>query len=172
MPYRLSPLAERDLDEIWSYVAEDASPATADRLLDAIVGRFGLLAEQPRMGRLRPEFGAGVRSFTVENHVIYYGPDADILIARILHGRRDLANGAFSGRSVVPARSAWTTRPRSSCPCAASREADPRRRSSVKGGTVQVQYRDAQRYVASRRHRSAQTGSDPGSFERASSRIS
>ena len=25
MPYRLSPLAEQDLDEIWSYVAEDAS---------------------------------------------------------------------------------------------------------------------------------------------------
>ncbi|HEY5619230.1 MAG TPA: type II toxin-antitoxin system RelE/ParE family toxin [Vicinamibacterales bacterium] len=30
MPYRLSPLAERDVEEIWSYVAEDASPATAD----------------------------------------------------------------------------------------------------------------------------------------------
>ena len=26
MPYRLSALAERDLEEIWSYVAEDASP--------------------------------------------------------------------------------------------------------------------------------------------------
>src|SRR5437763_13487321 len=28
MPYRLSALAEQDLDEIWSYVAEDASPTT------------------------------------------------------------------------------------------------------------------------------------------------
>ena len=57
MPYRLSALAEQDLDEIWSYVAEDASPTTADRLIDAIFDRFDLLAEQPRMGRLRPEFG-------------------------------------------------------------------------------------------------------------------
>ena len=40
MPYRLSDLAERDLDEIWSYVAEDASPTTADRLIDVIVDRF------------------------------------------------------------------------------------------------------------------------------------
>ncbi len=72
MPNRLSALAERDLDDIWTYVAEDASPTTADRLIDAIIDRFELLAEQPRMGRLRPEFGAGVRSFTVENHVIYY----------------------------------------------------------------------------------------------------
>jgi len=30
MPYRMSVLAEQDLVEIWSYVAEDASPATAD----------------------------------------------------------------------------------------------------------------------------------------------
>ena len=89
MLYRLSALAERDLEDVWSYVAEDASPATADRLIDAIIDRFELLTEQPRMGRLRPEFGAGVRSFTVENHVIYYRHDKDVLIARVLHGRRD-----------------------------------------------------------------------------------
>ena len=82
MPYRLSSLAERDLEEIWSYVAEDASPATADRLTDAIIKRFELLAEQPRMGRLRPEFGADVRSYTVENHVIYYRHDEEVLIAQ------------------------------------------------------------------------------------------
>lgn len=63
MPYRLSLLAEQDLEEIWTYVAEDASPATADRLVDAIVDRFDLLSEQPAMGRLRPEFGTGVRSW-------------------------------------------------------------------------------------------------------------
>jgi toxin ParE1/3/4 len=96
MPWRLSPLAERDLEEIWSYVAEDASPDTADRLIDAIVDRFDLLADQPRMGRLRPEFGDNVRSFTVESHVIYYRHDADVLIARVLHGRRDQA-AAWSG---------------------------------------------------------------------------
>jgi toxin ParE1/3/4 len=89
MPYRLSALAEGDLAEIWSYIAEDASPTTADRLIDAIVDRFELLAEQPRIGRLRPEFGSGVRSLTVENHVIYYRHDGDVLIARVLHGRRD-----------------------------------------------------------------------------------
>ncbi len=91
MSSRLSPLAEEDLDRIWSYVAEDASPTTADRLIDAIFERFELLAEHPGMGRVRPEFGAGVRSFTVENHVIYYRHDGDVLIARILHGKRDQA---------------------------------------------------------------------------------
>jgi plasmid stabilization system protein ParE len=40
MPYRLSGLAEQDLEEIWLYVAEDACPTTADRLIDAIVERL------------------------------------------------------------------------------------------------------------------------------------
>jgi plasmid stabilization system protein ParE len=57
MSYRLSSLAEQDLEEIWFYVAEDASPTTADRLIDAIFNRLEMLAEQPRMGRNRPEFG-------------------------------------------------------------------------------------------------------------------
>jgi len=79
------------LEEIWSYVAEDASPTTADRLIDAIFDRFELLVDQPRMGRNRPEFGEGVRSFAVESYVIYYRRDEDVLIARVLHGRRDQA---------------------------------------------------------------------------------
>lgn len=91
MSYRLSALAEKDLDDIWSYVAEDASLETADRLIDAIFDRFELLVEQPRMGRNRPEFGEGVRSFVVESYVIYYRHDQDLLIARVLLGRRDQA---------------------------------------------------------------------------------
>jgi toxin ParE1/3/4 len=91
MSYRLSSLAEQDLEEIWFYVAEDAGPTTADRLIDAIFNRFEMLVEQPRMGRHRPEFGDGVRSLVVESYVIYYRYDEDLLIARVLHRRRDQA---------------------------------------------------------------------------------
>src|SRR5262245_35114309 len=92
MPYRVSPLAEQDLHDIWSYVAADASPAIADKLIDAVFDRFELLVEQPRIGRNRAEFGEGVRTFVVESYVIYYRHDeGDILIARVLHGRRDQA---------------------------------------------------------------------------------
>ena len=98
MPYRLSTLAEQDLEEIWSYVAEAASPTAADRLLDDIINRFNLLAVQPGMGRARPEFGRGARSFPVENDVVYYRQEGDVLIARILHGRRDQI-GAWSESS-------------------------------------------------------------------------
>jgi toxin ParE1/3/4 len=60
-------------------------------LLEAIGQRFDLLAEHPRMGRRRPEFGRDVRSFVVEKHVIYYRPEKELLIARVLHGSRDQA---------------------------------------------------------------------------------
>jgi toxin ParE1/3/4 len=73
MRHRLSELAESDLREIWRYVAADTSVERTDRLLEAIGDGLDLLAEHPRIGRRRPEFGAGVRSFAVENHVIYYG---------------------------------------------------------------------------------------------------
>jgi plasmid stabilization system protein ParE len=43
------------------------------------------------MGRLRPEFDEGVRSFAVESYVIYYRDERVVLIARVLHGRRDHA---------------------------------------------------------------------------------
>lgn len=70
-------------------MSADASENTADRLLEAIIDRFGLLAEQPRIGRLRPELGPNVRSFSVENYVIYYRTDPEVVISRVLHGRRD-----------------------------------------------------------------------------------
>ncbi len=89
MRYRLSELAENDLREIWQYVAADTSADRADQLLEAIGQRFEVLAEQPRMGRRRPEFGPDVRSFVVERHVIYYRPEKELLIARVVHGSRD-----------------------------------------------------------------------------------
>jgi toxin ParE1/3/4 len=103
MAYRLSPEAEQDLREIWSYVADDASPERADRLLDAIFDRLDMLVELPRIGRRRPEFGPDVRSFAVENHVIYYRQQGDLLVSRILHGRRDqLAAWQESAESDEP----------------------------------------------------------------------
>ena len=47
MPYRLSSRAEQDLDNVWFCVAEDASPTTADRLIDDLVDRVDRLADSP-----------------------------------------------------------------------------------------------------------------------------
>ena len=91
MHVRLSPLARRDLVDVWTYVAVEASEARADAVVDQIVGALEMLAAHPGIGRLRPEFGSDVRSFPVAGYVVYYRADATLLVARVLHGKRDQA---------------------------------------------------------------------------------
>jgi toxin ParE1/3/4 len=93
MAHRVSPRAEADLDDIWFYVArESGSLDIATRLIDGITSRFLLLAGVPYAGRARDaNFGAGTRSLTVGEYVIVYCvEDSDVLILRVVHGRREL----------------------------------------------------------------------------------
>ncbi|RUL86978.1 type II toxin-antitoxin system RelE/ParE family toxin [Tautonia sociabilis] len=85
-----SAAAERDLIEIWAYIAEDNLEA-ADRLLDKLNDTLQTLAEHPEMGRERPVLGPGLRSFPIESFVVFYREAAGgIEIVRVLHGRRDV----------------------------------------------------------------------------------
>jgi toxin ParE1/3/4 len=93
MAHRVAPAAERDLDEIWYYVAkESGSFDIANRLIDTITDRFFLLAGFPYLGRSREEdFGSGCRSFAVGEYVIVYTVEVeDVLVLRVVHGRRDI----------------------------------------------------------------------------------
>ena len=84
------PEAVFDLEEIWSHIAQDA-PNAADRFIDLIEAGCLSLAQNPLMGRLRPEIAAGLRSFPVRNLVIFYMPLADgIEVVRFLSGFRDV----------------------------------------------------------------------------------
>jgi toxin ParE1/3/4 len=87
------PEAEADLDEIWSYIAQDNpdNPDNPDRFIDFIEERSRLLAENPLMGRSRHEFAPGLRSFPAGNCIIFYAPIANgIEIVRVVSGFRDM----------------------------------------------------------------------------------
>jgi toxin ParE1/3/4 len=87
----LSELAEGDLADIWVEIARDHIE-NADRFLDAVRERMQLLAEQPLIGRERPEFGTGARSVPHGEYLIIYRPTAaGVGVARVVHGRRDLS---------------------------------------------------------------------------------
>jgi toxin ParE1/3/4 len=87
---RISPAARGDLDEIWSYIAQDNLDA-ADKFIHAVVARFHQLAAIPEIGRRREELSARMRSFPVGRYVIFYRPmEGGVEIARVLHGARDL----------------------------------------------------------------------------------
>lgn len=86
----VSPLAEEDLEEIWSFIAERDVEA-ADRLIDEITGRFDHLLAYPEAGRARHELLVNLRSFPVKRYVIFYQPTDDgVEIFRVLHGSRDV----------------------------------------------------------------------------------
>jgi toxin ParE1/3/4 len=64
----------------------------ADRQSIAFTDRFLLLARHPHIGRPRDEdLRPGLRSFTVGKYLIFYRVEGeDVLILRVLHGRRDI----------------------------------------------------------------------------------
>ena len=88
--YRLSPLAELDLEEIWLYVAQDSGVALADRLIHVIARGLDLLVAHTDAGRARDEIASGLRSFPVESYFVYYQTNEQgLLVSRVLHGKRD-----------------------------------------------------------------------------------
>ncbi|MGD0864412.1 MAG: type II toxin-antitoxin system RelE/ParE family toxin [Rhizomicrobium sp.] len=92
MAHRLAPQAHSDLDEIWNYVAREASSVgIADNLVDSIMNRILLLASFPHLGRGRDDLRSGLRSYPAGQYVIIYRIEReDALILRVLHGRRDI----------------------------------------------------------------------------------
>jgi toxin ParE1/3/4 len=97
MAFRLSSQADADLLDLWAFVAGEAGEERADAVVDAITDACWMLSHYPKVGRLRPEFGPDLRSFPTAGCVIYYRPGQVVLIARILHGRRDQA-AAWTGQ--------------------------------------------------------------------------
>jgi plasmid stabilization system protein ParE len=90
----ISSRAERDLLDIWDYIAAEAAPAPADAVLARLHGAMEVLAAGPLIGRERPEFDGTPRSIVVRPYVIFYEPlpEGDgILVWRVVHGARDLA---------------------------------------------------------------------------------
>ena len=83
--------ADNDLLEAWLTIAED-NMAAADKMLQTIEHEANTLAQQPKMGRARPELGDAVRSWpTSTPYILYYLPQPDgITVLRALHHARDI----------------------------------------------------------------------------------
>ena len=91
--YRVTDSASRDLTQIWCYYDEAAGEEVANRLIARIESLFPLIAENPHIGVLRTEYGAGVRTYRPPNlpYIIFYTISGDtVRITRVVHGRRNL----------------------------------------------------------------------------------
>lgn len=88
--YRLSPLAEADLEEIWLYTFRQWSPEQADAYCSTIITAIeGLVAGRNIAQRtdVREEYW----KYKVGLHVVYFrDSDGHLDVIRILHGRMDV----------------------------------------------------------------------------------
>jgi toxin ParE1/3/4 len=84
-----SAQADRDADEIWTFIAVDNVDA-ADRVIARFHAAVLALSEQPKMGhrgRIK-----GTREFAVSGtpYILIYEIGADIIqVRRVIHGARD-----------------------------------------------------------------------------------
>ena len=88
----LSLAAERDLDDLFDYIARDSGVDRAEAILRRLGDTMANLAAAPRIGRIRPDLG-GARTFAVWPWIIFYEPLSSgegVAIWRVVDGRRDL----------------------------------------------------------------------------------
>ncbi len=100
--YVLTPQAEDDLFDIWSYIAQD-NPDAADRVETEIYAACAFLASAPQVGHVRPDLtDRSVRFWTLphfSHDVIVYDPASQPLrIIRIFHGARDIPRRLSASR--------------------------------------------------------------------------
>lgn len=89
--------AERDLDDLYSYIAEFDSPGNAEYVLDRLVKVTESLATSPERGSLPKELRSlGIReyrqAFVKPYQAIYRVIGKQVIIYVIADGRRDMQN--------------------------------------------------------------------------------
>ncbi len=86
-----SPRALQDLEDIANYIATD-SPAYAGNVVRRIMSQIRMLRNFPRAGRKVPEFDdENIRELIAYSYrIIYRVDEGEIVIAAVIHGKRDL----------------------------------------------------------------------------------
>jgi len=87
--------AERDIEDIYQYIAEQSGIARADRVLADLEKAYGALAQFPERGNLPKELRAlGIEQFREIHHkpyrVIYRIVDRTVVVHCVIDGRRDM----------------------------------------------------------------------------------
>lgn len=88
---RFTVPASRDIESIIDFVAANSGFNVAERLLNRINEKCRTLANFPNMGRGRDELAPSLRSFPIDDYLIFYRSIKEgIEILRVVSGYRDL----------------------------------------------------------------------------------
>lgn len=87
----VAPRAQRDLTEIFSYIAHDNNQS-AHRFLDEITNKLEWIARTNFAGVNRDWIRAGLRACIFKKRCIYFRSDeTTVSIVRIVHERQDIS---------------------------------------------------------------------------------
>ncbi|MDF5723595.1 MAG: type II toxin-antitoxin system RelE/ParE family toxin [Rhizonema sp. PD37] len=89
--YKISQIAEQDLEDIWVYLAQNNQIA-ADLQIARILNRLPVIAQFPDIGKMREDLRDKLRSFPVKPYIVFYTKldYGEIEVVRILHHSRDI----------------------------------------------------------------------------------
>jgi len=89
--YKLTRLAEQDIEKIYEYTIVNFGLEQAKKYLHGMTGQFESLSENPKLFPERSEFTPPVRVCPYRSHIIVYHSlsDDSIEIIRVRHGRED-----------------------------------------------------------------------------------
>lgn len=97
------PAAQQDLKEIYDWISDHASEATAIRFIRRIQSGYDSLSDYPKRGTRRDSLMPGLRTFGIDRRVTVAfridGPE--VIVLRILYGARDLER-TFKGADAQP----------------------------------------------------------------------
>lgn len=90
-PFRITPRAAQDLRDIARYTLRTWGRKQRDAYLNAMDRRFWWLAENPHLGKPRPDIKDGYYSYPQGSHLIFYLiHEAGIDLIGIPHQRMDV----------------------------------------------------------------------------------
>ena len=83
--------ARRDLENLFDWIGETTGPAAAQGIVRRIRVATDLLSDFPSMGVARPDLDPLARALSINPWLVLYTIEGDdIVIQRVLDGRRDL----------------------------------------------------------------------------------
>lgn len=98
--YIISPLASRDLDDIFDYFAEFSVDA-GERFVDDFNKKCRNLVAFPSIGRAYTEIDSSLRGIPLSGYIIFYRVNENLIeIVRVVSGYRDL-DSLFRGDSDI-----------------------------------------------------------------------
>ena len=94
--WRLTPRALEDLDAIADYTLEKWGSDRLASYLGSMTASFQRLAENPLLGRERPDIHPGYRSFPSGSHIVFYIEEGNFInIIGIPHKSMDVGPAFF-----------------------------------------------------------------------------